>query len=415
MSKKLFLIFVLTGLTIFIGCKKESNLIGYSVIDPNELEILYLDNLPVNLSIIKEDSLSSFNTPTSYLGKIFDENFGYTKASIYTEIRLSNSNVNFNESLIIDSVILSLKIADFYGDSLSNFDINVNQVLENIENDDNIFSDQNYLIDNQFFYQGNHLITPNSEKTIKLKLDNLIAESFINSDSSNFADNSSFRNFFNGLYLSSNNNSENGLLLELDLLSSESKLTMYFHSNDLDTIIYDFQINSSCNRLTNWENDYSNSQVNEQFLNNNLSLGYIQGGAGIRSKINFPTIYNLKDSNFVIHKAEIIIPYISTNLDSIFPPPNNLGLASIDDEENLSLLYEDQSIQGSIYFDGNINVSNKNYKFNISRYIHDVVENDRSSKLIVYVPYSVTNPNRVIINNFHQDSIGIKLKLYLSR
>ena len=140
-----------------------------------------------------------------------------------------------------------LKIADFYGDSLSNFDINVNQVLENIENDDNIFSDQNYLIDNQFFYQGNHLITPNSEKTIKLKLDNLIAESFINSDSSNFADNSSFRNFFNGLYLSSNNNSENGLLLELDLLSSESKLTMYFHSNDLDTIIYDFQINSSCN------------------------------------------------------------------------------------------------------------------------------------------------------------------------
>jgi hypothetical protein len=190
---------------------------------------------------------------------------------------------------------------------------------------------------------------------------------------------------------------------------------MYFHSNDLDTIIYDFQINSSCNRLTNWENDYSNSQVNEQFLNNNLSLGYIQGGAGIRSKINFPTIYNLKDSNFVIHKAEIIIPYISTNLDSIFPPPNSLGLASIDDEENLSLLYEDQSIQGSIYFDGNINLSNKNYKFNISRYINDVVENDRSSKLIVYVPYSVTNPNRVIINNFHQDSIGIKLKLYLSR
>jgi hypothetical protein len=65
MLKKLFLIFVLTGLTIFIGCKKESNLIGYSVIDPYELEILYLDNLPVNLSIIKEDSLSSFNTPTS--------------------------------------------------------------------------------------------------------------------------------------------------------------------------------------------------------------------------------------------------------------------------------------------------------------------------------------------------------------
>ena len=39
MLKNLFLLFVLTGFTLFIGCKKESNLIGYSVINPNELEI----------------------------------------------------------------------------------------------------------------------------------------------------------------------------------------------------------------------------------------------------------------------------------------------------------------------------------------------------------------------------------------
>ena len=65
-------------------------------------------------------------------------------------------------------------------------------------------------------------------------------------------------------------------------------------------------------------------------------------------------------------------------------------------------------------FDGNKNESAQTYTFNIARYIHKVVQEGYSNRLALYVPISVSQPERVIINNHSVDSVGLRLNLLVS-
>ena len=116
----------------------------------------------------------------------------------------------------------------------------------------------------------------------------------------------------------------------------------------------------------------------------------------------------------MIHKAELTVPYISTDLDSIYATPSQLGLAAVNADGKLEALTEDQNVGGATYFDGNRNELNQEYKFNIARYVHKVIEEDYSSQLALYVPSSISQPERVLINNQFADSIGLSLKLFVS-
>ena len=145
-----------------------------------------------------------------------------------------------------------------------------------------------------------------------------------------------------------------------------------------------------------------------------LNKSYVQGGVGIRTYIDLPELTSIKDSNYVIHRAELTIPYISRELDNIFPPPELLGLAAVNFEGNIEALIEDQNIQGEVYFDGSRNELTGTYSFNIARYVHKVIEEGYTNRLAIYVPSSVSQPERLMINNYFVDSIGVGLTLYVS-
>ena len=160
--------------------------------------------------------------------------------------------------------------------------------------------------------------------------------------------------------------------------------------------------------MTRWAHDYSSTEIEEAINSENLSLGYVQGSVGLRTYINLPELSSLKDSNFVFHSAELSIPYVTSETSNIFSSPSQLGLAAINSEDNLELLTEDQSPMG------NRNELAQTYTFNIARYIHKVVEEGYTNRLALYVPYSVSQPERVIINNYSEDSVGVRLKLFVS-
>ena len=75
----------------------------------------------------------SLNMPTSFIGAINDSYFGRTKASLYTEFRMPSSDVVFGELAVADSLVLSLDIEDYYGDTLSQLHFRVMEMLEQIE------------------------------------------------------------------------------------------------------------------------------------------------------------------------------------------------------------------------------------------------------------------------------------------
>ena len=203
------------------------------------------------------------------------------------------------------------------------------------------------------------------------------------------------------------------MLLELDLLDVSSKLTLYYQNSESDSLSYDFQINSNADKMTRWSHDYSTTNIPNLIGEEDLEQAYVQGSVGYRTYLTLPSLESLKDSNYVIHKAELTIPYFYNENDSVFSIPSKLGLAAVNSQGGLEILSEDQNIQGSSYFDGNSNILDQTYTFNIARYAHKVIEQGYTNKLAIYVPSSVISPERVLLLN--DDVNSIKLKLFVSK
>jgi len=405
--------------SLFSACKKNWNDLGSQLIDQGDLIIISFDTLEIKTSIHTEDSLSSLNTATSYLGSIYETDFGLSNAAIYSEFRIPSSEVVFGEDAVADSMILSLKINSYYGDTSSTLNINVHEMLEQISTSETdslgeestitFYSNQDFEIDNISLATLAYTAEPTSNTSINIALTNDLAQSFLDASSENFVDNTAFQEFFKGLYITCEQIGEGGVLYELDLLNELSKISLHYHNSASDSLTYDFQINSNADKMTRWSHDYSSTNIEALLEEESIDIGYIQGGAGLRTYLTLPSLASLKDSNYVIHKAELSIPYFFSENDSLFSIPNKLGLAAVNSEGKLELLTEDQNVQGASYFDGNANELNQTYTFNIARYIHKVIAEGYTNKLALYVPTSVLNPERVLLSNGTENSISLKL------
>ncbi|MDB2442592.1 DUF4270 domain-containing protein [Flavobacteriales bacterium] len=408
---------------LFSACKKNWNELGSQLIATENITVLSFDSLKIKASIHKEDSLSSLNTSSYFLGSFTDADFGSTDASIYTEFRMPSSDVVFGENAQADSIVLSFQIEGFYGDTSSALNISVKEMLEEITSSTTdssgqdssivIYTDQDFLIDNTTIGSLSYTAASSGATLVNINLTNEFAQSFLDAETLNFEDNTAFQSFFKGLYISCDQFTSQGMLLELDLLDVSSKLTLYYQNSESDSLSYDFQINSNADKMTRWSHDYSTTNIPNLIGEEDLDQAYVQGSVGYRTYLTLPSLESLKDSNYVIHKAELTIPYIYNENDSVFSIPSKLGLAAVNSQGGLEILSEDQNIQGSSYFDGNSNTLDQTYTFNIARYVHKVIEQGYTNRLAIYVPSSVISPERVLISNDAVNSI--KLKLFVSK
>ena len=417
--------YLLIALVIFISaCKKDWNELGSQLIIQEELKPISLDDQTLELSLVKEDSLSTLNRPTFFIGSINEAIYGQTQAGVYSELSLPSSNVNFGSFAQVDSLVLSLDVSGYYGDTLSPIFFRVNEMLESIEtttlDQDGQDSTTSIYSSNQFEYdieqlgEKELLFSPSINDEIRIPMSLDLGQHFLDSDPENFINNEAFQAFFKGLYVSCDPSTTMGLLLELSV-SQNSKLSLYYHTDETDSLSYDFEIDNNADKMTYWHHTHS-SDIELLIGAENISTGFVQGSVGLRTYIDMPYLSTLKDSFFVIHKAELILPYISTENDEIYTPPAALGLAVVNSDGKLEVLNEDQNIQGSSYFDGSIDQVNKTYTFNIARYVQKVIaEENYSSRLALYVPTSVSQPERVMIGSNGLDGTSMEIKLNVSR
>ena len=62
----------------FTACKKEWNELGSQLVVSDDLELFSFDDQEIKISVVKEDSLRSLNSSTSYIGYLNDPYFGNT-------------------------------------------------------------------------------------------------------------------------------------------------------------------------------------------------------------------------------------------------------------------------------------------------------------------------------------------------
>ncbi|MCB0793588.1 MAG: DUF4270 domain-containing protein [Flavobacteriales bacterium] len=403
---------LLFGLLVLFSCKRPEDGIGLGLIDPNDtLNARVVDTLTVIAYTVKEEPVRTSNLSRNALGSYVDPEFGPVDASFYTQVRLSTNNVGAgqdNSMLVCDSIVLALVFdaaAPVYGDLSP-------QRFQAFELAEDLFADSIYLSTDlaatfldDLVAEHFSLIRPEPTRSVVIDGDTLLPQLRIRMDQElgqrllgrfgqpELVDNEAFLDYFKGLYVRTDNNGQapfQGGVLNFDLLSAGSKLTIYYRNElpgEEDTLSYDLLINTNCVRYTRCE--HGHDQALEPGLPAVLSdstLGiqgnYVQALGGTRLRLALPHLEDLEAIGLrALAKAELIVPLRGAP-PALYPPPNQMFLFRIG-EDGQDVVLPDQlstvtSIGGSLVSD--------QYRFVITRYVQGLLTGTYPNDGMAMVP-----------------------------
>lgn len=425
--KNVFKIFIAIGV-VFYGCNADDQL-GLNIQPPgDELNALKTDTFLISAYTRKSDSVRTDETSVNLAGYYTDPVFGPLKASFCTQLRLSGTNVNFGENVVVDSVILHLKYHSIYG----NHKENNKMTFEVFELGDAIYIDSSYYSFspiNSGRKLGSKTFLPNSKDSIivggkkigaqlRIPLSKNFGKQIVEASTMGYlSSNITFEKFFRGLSVVPTADNPKGSLISFDVLSASSGLSIYCH-NDKDTLNYKFNISTACARYNNFDH-FSFSGSNPDFLaqiNGDTSLGqqklYLQPLGGTEVVLKFPHIKALANNYFsvVINRAELFIPVdLNDNTNDAYPRPLKISLIALDKNGKYGFL-SDNTINAETFggaFDSNHNC----YRFVITRHIQDIITGGAISYgYVLMVSGASVYGNRVILNG-PQSANPIRLEL----
>ena len=263
-----FAIFFL--LIAFLFSCKEPDTIGLEVQPVNDqLNVVFSDTTTIVAYTVAEDSVRTDETIYNLLGSYKDPVFGTSSASFLAQVRLAANGFPFGTTPVNpDSLILSLAYSGYYGD------IRVPQTVNVYEMDNTVYKDSAYYSNLKVSVKPNQIaslyFTPKPYDSVmvdgvkyaphlRIKCSMNFATQLLQGTSTDYTDNSTFLKFCKGLYITTvpvtSNDSHlpyvnNGAIIYFNLLSSLSKLTLYYHhSSPLDTLKCNFIFNEYSARI----------------------------------------------------------------------------------------------------------------------------------------------------------------------
>lgn len=419
---------LLIAATVFFNACQKPNDLGEDIVvlQDNKLNVTFTDTLTLNAYSVVADSVSTNKLKYNLLGSFNDPVFGTTTASFYTQLRLSENNVDFGSNAVCDSVILTLRYRGFYGDTASP------QTLRAYEVDEDMYPDSSYYstdslrvlpvpigIQNVVFqpedsiYYGTTLVEPH----LRFYLDKSFGEKIMaKSGQTELSDNENFQKFIKGIFVTADKAINEGGFAYFDLMSPLSIMSIYYH-NDNDTLVYKFAINQFCSYFSTF-NHYGYADASPQFIaqviNGDTSLGnqtlYIQSLGGVKTKVSFPTLKQLtKNGTIAVHNAELLIN-VSQGSDADYEPVFGLAVLRLDSTGRPQFI--EDYFEGSAYFGGDYNKDGKYYKFNINRYIQHIISGkEKQYGLEIVAKGASIYGNRLIFDGSKSAGRRFRLKL----
>ncbi|MFA6945814.1 MAG: DUF4270 domain-containing protein [Pedobacter sp.] len=401
---KLDLLTLLISLFILSGCQSTDS-IGLDVDPATEVKGSFTDTITVTAATVKEDSVIT-NTLDKYpLGYLTDPIFGKTTANIALSLTLDPPGLSFGTSPVLDSAVLVLHYAkSFYGDSTTNFQVEVHQ-LNNVLSATNLYynnaqpqsysstiigsKNQRFNINDSVkvteILTGKADIQKSKAPQIRIPISSaFITSNFLNAPAATLSTNELLNKAIKGLYLTVNKaqSSGPGGIVFFNLTDS-SRLEVYYKSQSgttIDTTLHKFPIvNNSVPVIADFRHDYTGTNIPAQLSNpgTQQNFTYVQGLAGLRTKIRFPYIEKLKSlGNITINKAELIVSVVGGT--DTFKPASRLLMYRTDIASQRQFI-PDFSTDPAVSltdadFGGFYDPVNKRYKFLITTYIQDILK-----------------------------------------
>ncbi len=441
------------SLVIINSCKK-ANLIGLdntdiitgTVTDTVTIFTKTVLDVPVrvdnNFIIGSGFSANVLNTQR-LIGYLNDPIFGETEAVFYSQIRTGTSMVDFGGNPTLDSAVIILPYNGFYGDLNSSFRLNVYELNEAMVDTARYFSDRTFakkaqiIATKQFKARPNDSVlinvvrrgrkdtVLNQEPQIRIPMNTAFASStFVNAPAGTYANQTALNEYFKGLVFEIDKNQTTGAggIIAVNAVNfNNARITFYYRTvtdGALDTINNSFFIDRVTAQSSKFTSNFAGTPVGTALANTsvNQSVGYIKPLNGVKTKITFPFLQNLKNQgNIAINKAELLIkiqpgsdsqpytvaPFIYMNRG--FMPSGNA--IEVPDGDIFDLRFRND-------FDGRYDPLEKVYRLNVTRLIQDLLTGKITDEnLFLTLQNTATSAERLVINGGNAGVNSIKLRI----
>jgi len=368
-----FGVLLVFGLLVNYSCEEDPSALGSNLLPDSDKVKIYIDTtIILKGRVFKNDPINTSNKTHYSLGILKDEYFGEFKgefAGQFLPLKKDTNIIDYD----IDSAILYVSMDSIFGFRDNNVSFNIFELSKDIEVDTFHLSDHKV----SDYYTGQPVINTGS----RIQGDSLIVlplnSDFIGrlkADKEPYRSDSAFLVTFKGLSIVPVLNSEPGTLVYAYIGSTKTKLVIYYNYNDEDSLKTEYLFYKGF-RFGQYTHDYSSGSISG-YLNNSDqnydSLLFIQGLAGVSSKLIFPDLTNIfkGDSVYSILSAKIEVPVSNSESDLFLPP--DLTMYFADNDSNLFTIKD----ASDGFIGGKYNEESKNYNFDISRHFMEFVNGE---------------------------------------
>lgn len=406
----------------FSSCRKSPETIGNNLIsDNNYIDLFHTDTVEI-VCHSYTDSVATKNASYALIGAIKDPVFGTTEAGFYTQLRPSVAGQSFGSNPVLDSLVLQLFIADYYGDTMGIQTLHAYVLIDSLSYEGKYYS--NSVLATEVIDQANNyqfMPRPRTKTNVigtdtvgqpvlRIPLSQELGNFLLNLDSTYYSRPDLFKEQFKGLHIECSPVSQNGSILSINLTNNAfTMLQLYYHNaaTPEKPMRYNYYVTSSDTYFNHYEHDYhqGSPEFVQQVLDSDEGMGqeriYLQTMGGVKTFIRFPHLANwcnsMVNSHLVVNEAKLILPATQLLLDSVYKAPSMLALTGFNVDSTTYLLPD--YYEGATYFGGSYDAKHNTVTFRISEYLQDMVSRQRDNfGLSLGINGAAYNAQRLVIN-----------------
>ncbi|HLN55699.1 MAG TPA: DUF4270 family protein [Bacteroidales bacterium] len=415
--------FTLTGL-FMVSCEEDPTIIGKELLPATDfVSIQSTDTItPVSYTMF-DDSVSTENPSTSYLGQVWDPYFGTTTASFVSQIRLKEDWDG--KAFTVDSMKLMLQLS-VSGGTQGTHTLSISEIAKDLSTTEKYYSTTQVPLAGFSMDIPLPAMKADTVNSITIKLTDLSLANRILADTSKLFHSNKipdFRSYFKGLYFKLTSTGE-PMMTQLSLAHTGSTDGYFiidrYYSNFFVIYLHDsagnkkefYLILDAVNRNASfniYNHDFTTAEPGKRIQHYNDpsyrdSLSYLQTLNGFYTKIVFPGLQQLKNSgkldSVAVNKARLTIPYYFDRTlyeSSDIPGQIYLRYRTTDGKRytlpDLGISY-DATYDYSSFLDGSRDTTKQAYHFNIPSFIQEYLNDDKNvivPELEVYLKRGIRN------------------------
>ena len=381
----------------------------------------YLDTFGIYMKTLRIDSVQTYKLSRCHFGNYYDDQFGHIFAETYIQPRVAGSNLTFGADpakLSLDSIVLTLDLAGFYGRYDDPLPLNIFEITEAFPTDSSLYSQSRLDSDSTYDLSRGYKVDFSGRAGffdfIGIRLDDSLGRKLLYANPTDLASNDAFTAFFKGLRILTQSASlgttrEPGGVFAFDPRSEKSFLTLHYKDSTA-TKKYVFPINANSERFHHIERNDAAGKLIDQVVNApmdlNTTYGCVEAGALVQLYVGIPWMKSLDPA--IINRATLVLKIDQQYFGSLerFDPPSELYLFVSDSTHSKP---ENYNVINST---GSYNKATYEYRIPMTNTLQQILKGTLSDEGFILVPgENGITLNRVVLGGPGHPTLSPRLEV----